>query len=1084
MRRNKVLLREEGKSSVGPRHGPAFPRVAQADLWAARRFVSVSEFPAHSPTSLPHAAQFFPKLALCLAVLHIQYPLGFSFATMSNGTPPTENTPHSNEDSPASSSPMPQWPRPRTPLPPYRLAKLANALGISTPLPPPNHHASPPDASSLSLPLSGTFPKSSASSFSDFRRSPTPSAASSSHFTSQSTSQPPASKFLLHVIPPMHLPHDPDSAIMTPLPHTASGYHTQFRRGVLVPLFPTLQSQLAAIAKEYALPSTNGVVLYLVASSPVPPAQASISDANSLQPSTSDLPDEPGPRLSEDIWKHLWTRVAKTEQETFPARASAVNGIGLGLGFAANGRSSPQQSDSSAPTPANPLRTLVSTGRITPQLNVTTLTTPLTPNPSTPSSYTSSHSQVSPDTPNTSFASSSVEQSRANTLDLPGLVSPGIIPVLAKVEFDIDKRRAGWYEPWVRSRRANARKRVGASAGVGGKRSMSVSGSSIAAESEADGSEPDSLRSAPIGLKLVDRQALPRFLQSNEAEQSDEDIADSPSDLDDPTLQYDPDRPPLSITIPPPPPEDGGVRRRSSPTTATMKKPPPPPLKVPSPSDRVAIPTDSPSPLPTGSENTKLPYLRSGQSTATPTEASDETTDEEGAEEGAEGSRRRKTKSPAEEKRVGAFFEDLDLGLQFEDSGEFDMNDPNDRRRSQYVLKAQLDEIEKNLAQFSPRRLKHDLDQLPPVTPPSSSGRTLSPPGQSKFLGSPKLARTESGSPSAKGSSPGARPVWPAVPYSSLNNDDDDDYLPSPTADGFPAPPRLALNGVSNAIPVSPYARQRLSSASVQNGVEAADESMARKRDFSGEDPSYPDIMPPSLRKQESSNSPIIPLSPDPFGRFPSEQPPPQDDRNSYASTMSGTTVVGSSRVTYASFEVPNERKSSLSRNPSDATMNSDGGNRTSAAPSSRFSLDSTDDPHLNAKNANSSASLNPVKSIRKLWRKSNKASISSISEKVMAAAGRTSPQPPVPQQPPQQEVVTNAMVPPRRPMAQQQQQQPSSPMLMTTQAMQRAQANSSINAIHFDQESPYPLRRSPQPPPAQPQYANRPMSQRRPSES
>jgi hypothetical protein len=39
------------------------------------------------------------------------------------------------------------------------------------------------------------------------------------------------------------------------------------------------------------------------------------------------------------------------------------------------------------------------------------------------------------------------------------LKSQSIIPILAKVEFDIDRRKAAWYEPWLRSRRMNQLKR-------------------------------------------------------------------------------------------------------------------------------------------------------------------------------------------------------------------------------------------------------------------------------------------------------------------------------------------------------------------------------------------------------------------------------------------------------------------------------------------------------------------------------------------------------------------------------------------------------------------------------------------------
>lgn len=73
---------------------------------------------------------------------------------------------------------------------------------------------------------------------------------------------------------------------------------------------------------------------------------------------------------------------------------------------------------------------------------------------------------------------------------------------------------------------------------------------------------------------------------------------------------------------------------------------------------------------------------------------------------------------------------------------QLDTYDPHDRRRSQYVMKAQLDEIEKvclsrllakcennlihismkTLAQFSPRKLKHELEEDPAVGRHARSG--------------------------------------------------------------------------------------------------------------------------------------------------------------------------------------------------------------------------------------------------------------------------------------------------------------------------------------------------------------------------
>ncbi|KAM0753480.1 hypothetical protein T439DRAFT_377674 [Meredithblackwellia eburnea MCA 4105] len=110
-----------------------------------------------------------------------------------------------------------------------------------------------------------------------------------------------SSQFLLTVIPPTHLPHDP------PHPRTSqacSGYGPPeyFRRGTLIPLYPTLSLQLAAIAREYGLPSTGGLVLYLL----------SVTDPSFA---SSGLAGEGGPRISEEAWQLLWGRLFDAERE-------------------------------------------------------------------------------------------------------------------------------------------------------------------------------------------------------------------------------------------------------------------------------------------------------------------------------------------------------------------------------------------------------------------------------------------------------------------------------------------------------------------------------------------------------------------------------------------------------------------------------------------------------------------------------------------------------------------------------------------------------------------------------------------------
>ncbi|GAA6004934.1 hypothetical protein JCM11491_002282 [Sporobolomyces phaffii] len=119
-----------------------------------------------------------------------------------------------------------------------------------------------------------------------------------------------SSRYLLTVIPPSHLPHDPPHPRTNP---QCSGYGPpeHFKRGTLVPLYPTLSSQLAAIAREYGLPSTGGLVVYLLSTT-----DPSSSVPQPL-PGSSGFAGEGGPRISEAAWSLLWSRLFEEEQEVY-----------------------------------------------------------------------------------------------------------------------------------------------------------------------------------------------------------------------------------------------------------------------------------------------------------------------------------------------------------------------------------------------------------------------------------------------------------------------------------------------------------------------------------------------------------------------------------------------------------------------------------------------------------------------------------------------------------------------------------------------------------------------------------------------
>lgn len=177
---------------------------------------------------------------------------------------------------------------------------------------------------------------------------PSPRRAASSAFNpgASKPAETPGSRFLLTVVPPMHLPHDPPHPRANP---QASGYgppehfrcvvvlgsvvlfsryqahilSPTIRRGTLIPLYPTLSSQLAAIAREYGLPSSGGLVLYLLSTAD-PTTQAPLPHAAAY---TGDT----GPRIGDHAWNMLWGQLlAEEESERQDALYGAPEDYGFG----------------------------------------------------------------------------------------------------------------------------------------------------------------------------------------------------------------------------------------------------------------------------------------------------------------------------------------------------------------------------------------------------------------------------------------------------------------------------------------------------------------------------------------------------------------------------------------------------------------------------------------------------------------------------------------------------------------------------------------------------------------------------------
>ncbi|CAE6528982.1 unnamed protein product [Rhizoctonia solani] len=334
---------------------------------------------------------------------------------------------------------------PRNPLDPHRLALISNALGVSMPIPPrilervddrvrksslddarlAQNHAR---ASSVASFRSGPSPMRSATSLSASRAL---LSASSSTFPMVATPSQPT-RFLLHVYPPPHMPSVHPFASRSPPP----GYHSQFRRGTLVALHATLSGQLAAIAKEYGLPSTSGMCVYLLSTDYEPPEE----DEDVLQRDERSL----GPRIGEEPWKMLWATLLKADRDEMmrsfnPNEGSVTGSPASGLA-ALEGEGSPppdgqtlsHKSSVSSFSP-RPLKTVVA-------MNTKDSFKSIPLGATSPSSAASTALSRNPSLATTQSRTSSPTTTLSSKAIMPAL------PIVGKIEFDIDMRRAPWYE--------------------------------------------------------------------------------------------------------------------------------------------------------------------------------------------------------------------------------------------------------------------------------------------------------------------------------------------------------------------------------------------------------------------------------------------------------------------------------------------------------------------------------------------------------------------------------------------------------------------------------------------------------------
>ena len=290
-----------------------------------------------------------------------------------------------------------------TPLAPHRIAKIANSFGVHTPIP---HSAPPAPFGARRSVSSGSF---------------------SRHHPRSTT----ATRLLLHVIPPTHfLSNDVEAPML-------GGPRPQVRRGTLLPLHTTLQGQLEAIKREYNFPSIAGLVVYLL-------------DAKEDEAAQEFM----GPRISDEAWKLLWSRVMTMEREETqrgflsPERMISSPSSPMDL------EDGTSESDSHGHEAYGAEASNKPPGRRLIPLRIAESKKPIFSSPST-TTLSSTYSFASGES-NSSLQRRLNNSAHPRSASLASRDSGSITssrqlpstPVVGKIEFDIDLEKGRWFEQW------------------------------------------------------------------------------------------------------------------------------------------------------------------------------------------------------------------------------------------------------------------------------------------------------------------------------------------------------------------------------------------------------------------------------------------------------------------------------------------------------------------------------------------------------------------------------------------------------------------------------------------------------------
>ncbi|WWC93032.1 uncharacterized protein L201_007996 [Kwoniella dendrophila CBS 6074] len=355
---------------------------------------------------------------------------------------------------------------PKKPLPPNQLGRIAQSFGIIIP----NLPQSLPNSDTINSPNSRRpiSPASPSLNFPTIPLNKTKGGLSPTPLSKQPPTR--STPFLLSVIPPLCLL--PPQSSTSKSPEEIRRRDKKWRRGRLLPLQPTLGSMLVCIAREYGLPSTIGISIYLVLpgrskkpSRGLVEEEGSSSSAESSYTS-SDIDEPSGPLISSSTWSTLFsshliqlasgragTTVYGDSRSSTPSQTPIKNGL----------YDNNDPMSELPPSPSSMIRMKTSTSQPTTlyqhkhlmRRSKSTEPPELTHSHSSNlSTSSSSASNILPPTP----ASASLSTITVTNFSVSSSSSnPAINPIVGTIEFDIDTDEAIWFENFRSSSRSRSR---------------------------------------------------------------------------------------------------------------------------------------------------------------------------------------------------------------------------------------------------------------------------------------------------------------------------------------------------------------------------------------------------------------------------------------------------------------------------------------------------------------------------------------------------------------------------------------------------------------------------------------------------